>query len=94
MWVENLNSKMLVLLSDLGFKILGFLQPHFRVFGNCRVLGRFFFVAYFSWQLDNMELKTNFFGLVWFENFDLKIIRLLGVLSWKIEEFNNYVIYI
>jgi hypothetical protein len=35
MWVENLNSKIAVLLSDLGTKILGFLEPHFRVFGNC-----------------------------------------------------------
>jgi hypothetical protein len=34
-------------------------------------LGRFF-VAYFSWQLDNMELKTNFLDLyglkLWFKN--------------------------
>ncbi len=70
-WVENLNSKIVVLLSDLGTKSLGFLEPHFRVFGNCRVLGRFF-VAYFSWQLDNMELKTNFLDLyglkLWFKN--------------------------
>ncbi len=41
-WVENLNSKIIVLLSDLGTNILGFLEPHLRVFGNRRVLGAFF----------------------------------------------------